>query len=941
MTVRANPASLGETNVPHTSYADGANPGAGTDMPAALSLTVVGGSISTDTVWQGEVLVEETVIVQSGVTLTVQPGTQVRFKHYRGYREPEKRLSLQVFGTLIAEGTAAQPIYFTSDTSDPQNGDWSMIRLHNSTDSVFRYCVVELGQQGINVWGGSPEISHCVIRWHNWEGLYFESNAEPTIEYCHIVENGYNGLAAEQFNTITMDYCEIERNGTHGVHIDASTGEIRRSRVHDNRASGLSVDNNGTLRALGVAIIDNNDCGIAVGEGINTVEISNLTFSGNAGGDVCGSYITVTSAFTPPVSIDIGFTPAMSYALGYIPGDPISDTYMYIYPDDETRRIVRKIGDGLGLTWSLAWDGQYIWTSTLWGTISKLNPQTGTVVPPQFTAPGSQPWGMTFDGEHLWVVDFAERRISKLDPTTGTELATYPTPDPVGGCKGITWDGSYLYVMGWTSPVIYKMDRRGQLTDTIPLDSGGGGGIAWDGQHFWVPGGGKILKYDKQGHNVGWIYAASEGTWDMTWDGQYLWASQRTNENWSDEKIFALEILEDHDHYASPETLYVDGTNPNPGNGTPSDPYRTITQAVSAGFNGDKILVAQDTYTENLTIDKDIDLYGGYASYTSPVSWTRSITLHETIIDGNQGGSVITFQSNSDGALLDGFTITGGNADEAGGGVTIDGASPTIRSCIVRGNTARGQWEWGGGGIAIVGGAVVISNTTIISNSVLGGAGGVRVGFGSVTMINNLVVHNIGRPAIHANDAVLTLTNVTVADNSSQGSVLLNNSQATILNSILWEETGSDISAVNSSSYTVAYSNVEDGVLPGVGNISANPLFVDAANGEYHLKLGSPCIDTGTNEGAPEIDFEGNPRPLDGNSDEIAVVDIGVDEFTLLGDFDHDCVITINDIMEVASRWRTTEADPDWDVRYDLDGDGIITIVDIMLVAVHWGESCL
>jgi hypothetical protein len=29
----------------------------------------------------------------------------------------------------------------------------------------------------------------------------------------------------------------------------------------------------------------------------------------------------------------------------------------------------------------------------------------------------------------------------------------------------------------------------------------------------------------------------------MTWDGQYLWATQRTNENWADAKLFALEIL--------------------------------------------------------------------------------------------------------------------------------------------------------------------------------------------------------------------------------------------------------------------------------------------------------------------------------------------------------------------------------------------------------------
>jgi hypothetical protein len=91
------------------------------------------------------------------------------------------------------------------------------------------------------------------------------------------------------------------------------------------------------------------------------------------------------------------------------------------------------------------------------------------------------------------------------------------------------------------------MDRRGNLVDTVRLDSGGGGGIAWDGKHFWVPDWGKIRKYDPKGRAVGWVYGASEGTWDLTWDGKYLWAAQRTNENWMDAKIYALEVLEDHE----------------------------------------------------------------------------------------------------------------------------------------------------------------------------------------------------------------------------------------------------------------------------------------------------------------------------------------------------------------------------------------------------------
>ena len=515
-------------------------------------------SISQDTTWEGDVRVEDHIVVGSGVTLRVMPGTRVKFQHYRGYREPDRRLGMAILGTLIAEGTAEDPIYFTSDAPDPCNGDWSMIRLENSTHCVLRYCVFEFGQQGINVWQGSPVVSHCVFRWHNWEGIYFESYCEPHIDHCRIVENGYNGLACEQFNTVTMDSCEIRHSGTNGVHVDASFLEIHSSWVHNNFANGLSVDNSSTLRAFGVAIRDNHDCGIGFGEGTNYVEASNLSFRGNWGGDICGPYVDISSSFYPPEIIHFGFEPDMSYSLGYTPGDPDLDRYMYVYPDDETRRIVNRIGEGLGLTWSLAWDGDHIWTTTVWGTIYKLDPHTGEIVH-QCTAPGSQPWGMTFDGQHVWVVDFAEKRISKLDPNTCEELATYPTPDPVGGCKGVAWDGTYLNVMGWTSPIIYRMDTEGNVVDLIELEHGGGGGIAWDGSHFWVPAG-WIVKYDTEGHAVGWIYPASEGTWDMTWDGQYLWASQRTNENWPDAKIFQLEILDDHTREPDRGDVNGDGT---------------------------------------------------------------------------------------------------------------------------------------------------------------------------------------------------------------------------------------------------------------------------------------------------------------------------------------------------------------------------------------------
>jgi glutamine cyclotransferase len=176
----------------------------------------------------------------------------------------------------------------------------------------------------------------------------------------------------------------------------------------------------------------------------------------------------------------------------------------------------------------------------LWGDVYRLDPQTGGILS-QWTYPGPQAWGMTYDGKDLWINDFAEKRVVQMT-TTGEVLSSFAIPDPSGGAKGITWDGEALCIMGWTSSTIYRVDKHGTLINTVPA-AGGGGGITWDGEAFWVPGGEGIQRISPTGQRLGSIYACSEGTWDLAWDGQFLWACQRTNENWFDDKLYQVRIL--------------------------------------------------------------------------------------------------------------------------------------------------------------------------------------------------------------------------------------------------------------------------------------------------------------------------------------------------------------------------------------------------------------
>jgi hypothetical protein len=305
--------------------------------------------------------------------------------------------------------------------------------------------------------------------------------------------------------------------------------------------------------------------------------------------------------------------------------------------------------------------------------------------------------------------------------------------------------------------------------------------------------------------------------------------------------------------HVDPVTRYVDGVT---GSDTPdctnsASPCATIRYALDQAGDGDTILVAQGTYTDNLVITKTVTLKGGYESGDWSQQCLRRCT---TTIDGNQSGRVIEVRTNlSETTVIDGFTITNGD-----GGISIDLSSVAIQNSKIVNNLTTG----GGGGITIDHSFVTITNTLIASNTA-GTDGAIRI---------------ISTVAIPGPYSEVTINGSTIADNRAvqeRNGILCSLSWCNVVNSILWGHDREDIAGYG---YQVTYSDTEM-CLPGEGNICDDPRFVDPANGDYHLRSDSPCIDKGTNENAPETDFEGDPRPFDGDSDGFAVVDMGADEW--------------------------------------------------------------
>ncbi|MHC4234634.1 MAG: right-handed parallel beta-helix repeat-containing protein, partial [Planctomycetota bacterium] len=122
--------------------------------------------------------------------------------------------------------------------------------------------------------------------------------------------------------------------------------------------------------------------------------------------------------------------------------------------------------------------------------------------------------------------------------------------------------------------------------------------------------------------------------------------------------------------------------------------YETIQGAINAASNGDTIVVMPNTCTPQEAYVENID-YLGKAITVQALSPTDAAVVEVTIIDGDQSGSVVTFQSGEgSGSVLNGFTITNGSATQ-GGGIHCRTSSPSIRNCVVTDNTASSR----GGGV--------------------------------------------------------------------------------------------------------------------------------------------------------------------------------------------------------------------------------------------------
>jgi parallel beta-helix repeat protein len=288
-----------------------------------------------------------------------------------------------------------------------------------------------------------------------------------------------------------------------------------------------------------------------------------------------------------------------------------------------------------------------------------------------------------------------------------------------------------------------------------------------------------------------------------------------------------------------------------------------------------------------------------------------TVAINENIImnnssDGSGGG--IRGDEVSTVSLINNTINNNSSNSLGGGGYFYDSSAVTL----INNNISNNISETSGGGICVGNtSTVTLVNNNINNNSTVGAnGGGVKLfGTDNVTLINNVIYYNEAKDegggiSIIISIGTFDMTNNTIINNTcglkGGGGVYLwlgsTSSIANIYNNIiLYNNTtgsGADLYINNDGDNDIFPSIVnlfnndfdqsEDGIYiertfsidPSNLN-NANPLYVDPANDDYHLGVGSPCINVGDNAAPeiPDLDKDGNPRIMDG------IVDMGAYEY--------------------------------------------------------------
>ena len=218
------------------------------------NIQFVGGPISQDTNWNGIIIVDDTVTIQPGVTLTISPGTIIKIRDLKG-------IHVQSGATLLSNGTTAQPVRITSIHDDtlggdseqngdlilPQPGNWISIEIHGGT--------AHLNFTHLKYGGGSTSGT-----WNQSGMLRTTGNAVLNLTGCVLSDAFFDGVLTQGGTTTIAN--TIISGADRGIvsWLSGANVQVLNSTIVDNRIGLLG--HGGTLNVVNSVVSHNIQFGI-------------------------------------------------------------------------------------------------------------------------------------------------------------------------------------------------------------------------------------------------------------------------------------------------------------------------------------------------------------------------------------------------------------------------------------------------------------------------------------------------------------------------------------------------------------------------------------------------------------------------------------------------------------------------------------------------------
>ncbi len=344
----------------------------------------------------------------------------------------------------------------------------------------------------------------------------------------------------------------------------------------------------------------------------------------------------------------------------------------------------------------------------------------------------------------------------------------------------------------------------------------------------------------------------------------------------------------------------------------------------------------------NCTFRKNSALYDGGGMYTRG----GSPLINDCTLESNYAGTAAGGMYCSGRVSITDCVFAYNTAQYSAAGLYYSGTG-SITDCAFNNNNGRGLYIEGngstsqlifypmvggclfsdnsGGGLSVGGGSPILIDNCIFQHNQSSSNGGGMYGSDSsfsevpITLVNCVFRLNEVKPnpqtnnmalggAIYVDGCTLDIINCTFYMNDADhgDAISAPRSYVNIHNSILWDYDDE----VYGGTVSVEYSCLNSRNVPGGGNISEDPRFIDSPS-NLQLMTGSPCIDAGDNSVVNCVsDLDGNPRLVDdistpdtGNGDQ-PLVDIGAYEYQGYGP--GGCIIYVDKKApgpETGARW--------------------------------------